>query len=144
MRAGAGCIPTRANQSCNREQPLYIIVQRFRSGLVFKAHRLLCLSTPGFRVIKKMKKVRDALPPVRIGPGSGIRIHWKEVGRCRAGMQRIETIERHLTWKWNIHVRIPDISCLFVPFFTLQQRSRGCGVHLMHSHPCESGLRWDV
>ena len=33
-------------------------VHRFRGGLVFQAHRLLCHSTLGFRVIKKKKKVR--------------------------------------------------------------------------------------
>jgi len=33
-------------------------VQRFRGGLVFKAHRLLYHSTLDVRVIKKKKKVR--------------------------------------------------------------------------------------
>jgi len=31
-------------------------VKRFRGGLVFKAHRLLCHSTLGLRLIKKKKK----------------------------------------------------------------------------------------
>ena len=31
--------------------------QRFRGGLVFKVHRLLCNSTLGLRVIKKKKKI---------------------------------------------------------------------------------------
>jgi len=31
-------------------------VKQFRTGLVFKAHRLLYHSTPGSRVIKKKKK----------------------------------------------------------------------------------------
>ena len=35
------------------EQLLYINVQRFRGGLVFKAHRLVYDSTLGLRVIKK-------------------------------------------------------------------------------------------
>ena len=35
-------------------------VQRFRGGLVFKAHRLLYHSTLGYRVIKK-KKEEEAL-----------------------------------------------------------------------------------
>jgi len=33
-------------------------VQRFRGGLIFKAHRLLNHSTLGLRVIKKKKKRR--------------------------------------------------------------------------------------
>ena len=33
-------------------------VERFRGGLVVKAHRLLCHSTLGVAVIKKKKKVR--------------------------------------------------------------------------------------
>ena len=36
-------------------QLLYINVQRFRGGLVFKAHRLVYHSTLGLRVIKKKK-----------------------------------------------------------------------------------------
>jgi len=35
---------------------LIFIVQRFRGGLVFKAHRLLCHSTLGWRVITKKKR----------------------------------------------------------------------------------------
>ena len=35
-------------------------MERFRGGLVFKAHRLLYHSTPGSRVIKKKKKDRVA------------------------------------------------------------------------------------
>ena len=34
-------------------------VQRFRGGLVFKAHRLVYHSTLGLRVIKKKKKRKD-------------------------------------------------------------------------------------
>jgi len=40
------------------EQLLHRSVQRFRGGLVFKAHRLLYHSTLGLSVIKKKKKVR--------------------------------------------------------------------------------------
>ena len=36
-------------------QLLYINVQRFRGGLVFKAHRLWYHSTPGLKLIKKKK-----------------------------------------------------------------------------------------
>ena len=35
-------------------------VQRFRGGLVFKAHRLVYHSTLGLRVIKKKKKVEGS------------------------------------------------------------------------------------
>ena len=55
----------------HKEQLLYRNVQRFRGGLVFKAHRLLYQSTLGLRVIKK-KKSRSALPsPV---PGQARRV----------------------------------------------------------------------
>jgi len=44
-------------------------VQRFREGLVFKAHRLVYHSTLGLRVIqKKKKKVRAARQRARKGP----------------------------------------------------------------------------
>ena len=50
---------------------LYINVQRFRGGLVFKAHRLLYHSTLGLRVTKKKKKVEGlgfmGGRPVRVG-----------------------------------------------------------------------------
>jgi len=38
------------------EQLLYRNVQRFRGGLVFKAHRLVYHSTIGWRLIQKKKK----------------------------------------------------------------------------------------
>ena len=38
-------------------QLLFKIVQRFQSGLVFKAHRLLYHSSLGLRVIKKKREV---------------------------------------------------------------------------------------
>ena len=44
-----------------QEQLLHRNVQRFRGGLVFKAHRLLYHSTLGVRVIKK-KKCGKCLP----------------------------------------------------------------------------------
>jgi len=49
------------------EQLLHRNVQRFRGGLVFKAHRLLYHSTLGLRVIKKRRRsdaVQDVLPRV--------------------------------------------------------------------------------
>ena len=44
------------NQKEEGEQLLYGNMQRFQGGLVFKAHRLLCHSTQGLRVIKKKKR----------------------------------------------------------------------------------------
>ena len=38
-------------------------VQRFRGGLIFKAHRLLYHSILGLRVIKKKKKETSSWPP---------------------------------------------------------------------------------
>jgi len=43
------------------EKLLFLNLQRFRGGLVFKAHRLFYHSTLGLRVIKKKKKV----PPIK-------------------------------------------------------------------------------
>ena len=43
------------------EQQLYRNVQRFRSGLVFKARRLLYLSTLGSRVIKQRRRGSDRM-----------------------------------------------------------------------------------
>jgi len=43
------------------EQVLSRNVERFREGLVFKAHRWLYHSTLGSRVIKKKKKKRQSL-----------------------------------------------------------------------------------
>jgi len=46
----------RAFRRLRRVERLHINVQRFRGGLVCKAHRLLYHSTLGLRVIKKKKK----------------------------------------------------------------------------------------
>ena len=46
--------------SRTEEQLLYINVQRFRGGLVFKAHRLSYHSTLGLRVMTKKMKTWDA------------------------------------------------------------------------------------
>ena len=46
------------NERPIQEQLLYGNVQRFRGGLLFKAHGLLYHSTLGLRVIKKKKKER--------------------------------------------------------------------------------------
>jgi len=51
------CIERGASQ-----QLLHITVQRFRDGLVFKAHRLLYHSTRGLRVIKNKKKNEEPTP----------------------------------------------------------------------------------
>jgi len=49
----------------NREL-LHKNVQRFRGGLVFKAHRLLYRSTPGLRVIKKKKEARGRHSTIQV------------------------------------------------------------------------------
>ena len=54
-------------------------VERFRGGLVFKAHRLLYHSTLGSRVIKKKKKIHK--------PDSGEHQHKGLVFGVRAGPQ---------------------------------------------------------
>ena len=41
----------------------YRNVQWIRGGLVFKAHRLLCHSSLGLRVIKKKKKMKVSINP---------------------------------------------------------------------------------
>ena len=46
-----------------QEQLLYINVQRFRGGLVFKTHRLLYHSTLGLIVIKQQKKIHRSKKP---------------------------------------------------------------------------------
>ena len=48
------------------EEVLHINVQRFRGGLVFKAHRRLYCSTLGLRVIKKRRSSNDRLPHDRL------------------------------------------------------------------------------
>jgi hypothetical protein len=55
-----------------QEQLLRGNVERFRGGLVFKVHRLLCHSTPGPRVIKnnKKKKHRAGPQPCFLKPGT--------------------------------------------------------------------------
>jgi len=57
------------------QQLLYINVQRFRGGLVFKAHRLVYHSTLGVRVIKKKKRDTIALSthPMIRDPPAGFR-----------------------------------------------------------------------
>jgi len=48
----------------NLRHLLHINVQRFRGGLVFKAHRLFYHSTLGLRAIKKKKKQLDRRQPL--------------------------------------------------------------------------------
>jgi len=57
--AGSGA---RSSPVSGKEQLLHINVQRFRGGLVFKAHRLLCHSTLGLRVPSRV-------PPARLFRG---------------------------------------------------------------------------
>ena len=47
-------------------QLLHSNVKRFRGGLVFKAHRLLCHSTLGLRVIKKKKRHAPGIMPMAV------------------------------------------------------------------------------
>jgi len=54
-------------------------MQRFRGGLVFKAHRLLYHSTLGLRVIKKKKKV----PPQAF---SQVIYHEGSTSGCKEGV----------------------------------------------------------
>ena len=85
---GPGTAPT-PEPTPNHEQLLHRNVQRFRGGLVFKAHRLLHPSTLGSRVTKK-KKTRavsrlrgyHALHPSSpVGARSAVRA-WKPVLSC--------------------------------------------------------------
>jgi len=57
QRMRAGSVASSALSTRVVQQLLYRNVQRFRGGLVFKAHRLLYHSTLGLRVIKKKKTV---------------------------------------------------------------------------------------
>jgi len=70
--------PSRARRGCSRGHPInyHRNVQRFRGGLVFKAHRLLYHSTLGLRAIKKKKK--DAFNSNQFGSLFG-RSTWKKV-----------------------------------------------------------------
>jgi len=56
---------------------LYINVQQFRGGIVFKAHRLLYHSTLGLRVIKK-KKTANVFQD-----GLGFRVYGRGCGLTR-------------------------------------------------------------
>jgi len=57
-------------------------VQRFRGGLVFKAHRLVYHSTLGLRVIKKKKQTRQA-PPLLHRPSQRASERAREKDRAR-------------------------------------------------------------
>ena len=67
---GTGCNYGR-RRAAGRERLLDRKVQRFRGGLVFKAHRLLYHSTPGFRVIKKKRS------------GGGRQNRWMRLRKAR-------------------------------------------------------------
>ena len=55
-RTSPACHHARSHQFPVEEQLLYRNVGRFQGGLVFKAQRLVCHSTLGWRIIKKKKK----------------------------------------------------------------------------------------
>ena len=61
-----GCIPRRSDVGDTAYQLFQKKLQRFRGGLVFKAHRLLYHSTLGSRVIKK-KEMKNLDPESRLG-----------------------------------------------------------------------------
>jgi len=70
--ASTHCSPSASNTACEfsmSEQPLRRNLQRFRGGLVFKAHRRVYHSTLGLRVIKKKKNTAWEQ-----GQGSGVRV----------------------------------------------------------------------
>ena len=56
LHSAAALAPSTCIGFSNLKQPIYINVQRFRGGLVSKAHRLLYQSTLGLRVITKERK----------------------------------------------------------------------------------------
>ena len=68
--------------------------ERFRGGLVFKAHRLVHHSILGWRVIQKKKRTpsRKAAPPVgRGGGGSCVMVEQRrgEEGRALVGPEPV-------------------------------------------------------
>ena len=71
-----GCLSARALEGVGKSQlplrvdfyRLHINVQRFRGGLVFKAHGLLYPSTLGLRVITKKKKTAPQSGPTASCP----------------------------------------------------------------------------
>jgi len=73
------------------EQLLYRSVKRFRGGLIFKAHRLMYLSTLGWRVITKKTRGRASStpalwsPPLAIPP-QGEQLLYRSVKRFRGGL----------------------------------------------------------
>jgi len=69
------------------ENRLHINAQRFRGGLVFKAHRLLYHSTLGLRVIKKKRKAYRWLGPRESVGISLCPYGWPTVG-CFGGCTR--------------------------------------------------------
>jgi len=61
-RIGRRASPCSWSPTSQSPPPLHRNVQRFRGGLVFKAHRLLYLSTLGLGVIKKKKAGKQMVP----------------------------------------------------------------------------------
>ena len=81
-------------QDSGFEQLLSRNVERFRGGLVSKAHRLLCHSTVGSKAIKKKKKKKKkkkSPPTSGVGvqglgvPGSGFGVERRRAKRLGRG-----------------------------------------------------------
>ena len=69
MGVGGSCLT--ADGSRLNRQLLYRNVQRFRGGLVFKAHRLLYHSSLGSRVMKKKKRARKLQSALKLSSERG-------------------------------------------------------------------------
>ena len=100
-----------------KEQLLYVNVQRFREGLVFKAHRLLHHSALGSRVIKKKKSVRS--PRVRHGAGPGKCAR----GRARGGTRECSAAARRLPAPVQGYLALKKQPPLLGPYSTKVPRS---------------------
>ena len=81
------------------------IVKRFRGGLVFKAHRLLCHSTLGSKVIKK-KRREDARG------GTSLSEHAREAQHVRSRPSIY--IYRYTHMYIHIHIYIYTYICIYV------------------------------
>jgi len=108
-------------------------VQRFRGGLVFKAHRLLYHSTLGLRVIKKKKKM----------PSQWLqRLHWShwsaESSECE---WRVHPLRGPLTGVQGYLAHKKQPPPLGPPYGprhspNVGSYSRGVGVFLWARYPC--------
>ena len=84
---GVRVVPSALMPATN--QLLHSNVQRFRGGLVFKAHRLLYHSTLGLRVVKKKKKV---VPSPLMAATSEATRSWNGSFTCHARFYLIQSV----------------------------------------------------